>query len=95
MWNQEEPEELLPEGITEEEINKRKDEGLKKANEETEETQTVAKRRGARLYIYGTGFIKNALLMVKLTQTGTVQQLVKPVFKSAKKLAIELPDMGA
>jgi hypothetical protein len=67
LWNQEEPEDALPEGITEEEINKRKEEGLKKANEETEETQTVAKRRGARMYIYGTGFIKNAMLMVKLT----------------------------
>lgn len=39
--------------------------------------------------------MKNQLLMVRLTQNGTVHKLVKPVFKSTKKLAIEVPDMGA
>ena len=48
-----------PEGISEDEIKKKEDEAAKKANEETEESSTVAKRRGARMYIYGTGFIKN------------------------------------
>lgn len=45
------------------------------------------------MFVYGTGFIKNQHLMIRLTQ-GSVQKLVKPVFKSTKKLAIELPDMG-
>ena len=31
--------------------------------------------------------------MVRLTQ-GDVHKLIKPVFKSTKKLAIEVPDMG-
>jgi hypothetical protein len=95
LWNAEEPEEALPEGLTEEELKKKEDEALKKANEETEETQTMAKRRGAKLCIYGTGFIKNDYLMVRFTQGGTVSQYVKPVFKSQKKLCVELPDMGA
>lgn len=45
--------------------------------------------------IHGNGFMKNALLMVRFTQAGTVSKMIKPVFKSSKKLAIEVPDMGA
>lgn len=44
---------------TPEEEQKKKEEREKKALEETEETQTVAKRRGVRVYLHGSGFIKN------------------------------------
>jgi hypothetical protein len=44
---------------TPEEEQKKKEEREKKAVEETEETQTVAKRRGVRVYLHGSGFIKN------------------------------------
>lgn len=95
LWQQEEPEDQgYPEGTTEEEIKKKEDEAQKKANEETEEANTVAKRRGTRLHIHGNGFMKNQHVMVRLTQNGTVHKFVKPVFKSSKKLAIEVPDMG-
>merc|ERR1711990_746042 len=66
-----------------------------KANEETEETNTTAKRRGTRLMIHGSGFRKNALLMCRLTQGGDKHQFVKPVYKNSKKLCIMVPDMGA
>lgn len=58
LWTQEEAEEVPLEGISDEERKKREEEANKKANEEHEETQTVAKRRGTRLLIYGSGFIK-------------------------------------
>ena len=32
--------------------------------------------------------------MVRFTCKGTVNKLVKPVFKTTKKLAVEVPDMG-
>lgn len=95
MWQQEEPEDAgYPEGTTEEEIKKKEDEAQKKANEETEEVNTVAKRRGTRVTIHGSGFMKNQLLMARLTANGTVHKLVKPVYKNSKKLCIETPDMG-
>lgn len=95
LWTQEDPEDSgYPEGTTEEEIKKKDDEALKKANEETEEVNTVAKRRGTRVTIHGNGFMRNQLLMARLTQNGTVHKFIKPVFKNSKKLAIEIPDMG-
>lgn len=94
IWNQEEAEDTPVEGISEEEKKKREDEASKKANEEHEETQTVAKRRGTRLIIHGTGFIKGQTA-VRFTCKGTVHKLVKPIFKTTKKLAVEVPDMGA
>lgn len=95
MWQQEEPEDQgYPEGTTEEEIKKKEDEAAKKAADETEEANNVAKRRGTRVIIHGNGFMKNQLLMARLTQNGTVHQFVKPVFKNSKKLCIQIPDMG-
>jgi len=47
------------------------------------------------MYIYGNGFMKNMLLMARFTQNGSVHKLVKPVYKTSKKLAVEIPDMGA
>lgn len=32
--------------------------------------------------------------MVRFTCKGTVNKLLKPVFKTSKKLAVEIPDMG-
>lgn len=46
------------------------------------------------MLIYGVGFIKNQHLMVRLSKD-TAHKLVKPVYKSSRKLAIELPDMGS
>lgn len=95
MWQQEEAEDAgYPEGTTEEEIKKKEDEVSKKANEETEEVNTVAKRRGTRVTIHGSGFMKNQLLMARLTANGSVHKFIKPVFKNSKKLCIEVPDMG-
>ena len=43
--------------------------------------------------IHGTGFIKGQT-MVRFTCKGTVNKLVKPAYKTSKKLAVEVPDMG-
>jgi hypothetical protein len=32
--------------------------------------------------------------MVRFTCKGTVNKLVKPAYKTSKKLAVEVPDMG-
>jgi len=58
-WLAEEPEEPLPEEITEEEIKKRDEEKTKRATEETEEVQTVAKRKGYKMYLYGDNLLKS------------------------------------
>ena len=57
-WLAEEPEEPLPEDITEDEIKKREEEKAKRASEETEEVQTVAKRKGYKMYLYGENFLR-------------------------------------
>jgi hypothetical protein len=49
---------LQTEGVSEEEIQKRKEERKKKEDEESEEAKTVSKRKGYKILIYGTGFIK-------------------------------------
>lgn len=40
------------------EIKKREDEKAKKALEESEESTTVAKRKGVKIFIYGQHFLK-------------------------------------
>ena len=45
--------------IPEEERKKREDEKAKKVAEENEEINTVAKRKGNKIYIHGTNFIKS------------------------------------
>ena len=58
-WLAEQPEEELPEEITEEEIQKREEEKQKVAEAETEESTTVSKRKGFRIFIYGANFLKS------------------------------------
>ena len=95
-WLAEEPEEALPEDLTEEEVKKREDEAAKKAAEETEETQTVAKRKGTKMYLYGENLIKTKALQVRfVSETDPpVSKIEKPIFKNSKMLGITLPDMG-
>jgi len=66
-WLAEEPEEPLPEEITEEEIKKRDEEKAKRAAEETEEVQTVAKRKGCKMYLYGENLLKGNQLQILFT----------------------------
>ena len=58
LWLAEEVLEVYPEDLPEEEIKKKDEEKLKKATEETEESTTVSKRKGTKLYVYGKGFFK-------------------------------------
>ena len=59
LWNAEEAEDTLQDEIPEEERKKREDEKAKKVAEENEEINTVAKRKGHKIYIHGANFIKN------------------------------------
>lgn len=95
-WLAEEPEEPLPEDLAEEEIKKREDEAAKKAAEETEETQTLPKRKGTKVYLYGENLLKTKALQVRfVSETETpVTKIEKPIFKNNKMLGLTLPDMG-
>ena len=53
LWKAEEPIEKYPDDLPAEEVKKRDEEKLRKAQEETEESQTVPKRRGTKMFIYG------------------------------------------
>lgn len=95
-WLAEEPEEPLPEDLPEEEIKKREDEAAKRAAEETEETQTVAKRKGTKVHLHGENLLKTKALQVRfVTETEPpVAKIAKPIFKNNKMLGLTLPDMG-
>ena len=102
-WLAEEPEEPLPEDITEEEIKKRDEEKAKRAQEETEEVQTVAKRKGYKMYLYGDNFLKGNQLQIVFTfsQEATEEQeainksvMVTPIYKNPNMVAFTIPDMG-
>ena len=95
-WLAEEPEEPVPEDLGEEEIKKREDEAAKKAAEETEETQTIAKRKGMKMYLHGENLIKTKVLQVRyVSETEPpVSKIERPIFKNNKMLGLTLPDMG-
>lgn len=46
------------------------------------------------MYIHGSGFVNNQYIQVAVSHENGVTKMVKPVFKNAKKLGIEIPDMG-
>jgi hypothetical protein len=71
MWKAEEPLEKVPDDLPAEEVKKREEERLRKAQEETEESQTVPKRRGMKMFIYGSDFCKMETIKVKFTHPGT------------------------
>jgi hypothetical protein len=66
-WLAEQPEEPLPEDITEEEIAKREEEKAKIAEAETEESTTTSRRKGYRIFIYGHGFKYSKEITAKFT----------------------------
>jgi len=53
--------------LPEEERKKKDDEKAKKAQEEMEESQTVPKRKGVKMFIYGHNFIKDENTKLKLS----------------------------
>lgn len=98
-WRAEEPIEKYPDDLPAEEVKKRDEEKARKAQEETEESTTIAKRRGARIFIYGLDFMRVETLKVRFTHAATgatkeVLGLSHVVFKNSRKLACEIPDLG-
>lgn len=103
LWKADEPIEKYPDDLAAEEVKKRDEEKIRKAQEETEESQTVPKRRGTKIFIYGNDFCKMDTVKVKFihSATGVSKELfgISPatgqiVFKNSKKLACEIPDLG-
>ena len=45
--------------MSEEEKKKKDDEKAKKTQEEFEESQNIAKRKGVKIFIHGNNFLKN------------------------------------
>lgn len=102
-WLAEQPEEELPEEITEEEIAKRDEEKAKVAEAETEESTTMAKRKGFRIFVHGTAFLKADEIIARFTNLPSaeaetpVPQVTKTsacVFKNATMLGTTIPDLG-
>ena len=76
-WFAEEPIEADPEDMTEDEIKKRDDERTKKEQDESEEVQTLAKRKGYKMYIYGKNFRKaNSLRVLFSFEDETATQIL-------------------
>lgn len=48
----------MPEDITDEDLQKRDEERQKVAEAETDEATTSSKRKGYRIFIHGTNFLK-------------------------------------
>jgi hypothetical protein len=93
-WLAEQPEEPLPEEITEEEIAKREEEKAKTAEAETEESTTTSKRKGYRLFIYGTGFKATEEITAKFTFEDKSQRSSICIYKNPCMVATSIPDMG-
>lgn len=95
-WLAEQPLEEVPEGLTEEEIQKKDEEKQKVAEAETEESTTVAKRKGYRMFIYGKDFLKaNSEIVAKFCWDGQIVKTNTCVYKNSCMLATHIPDMGA
>ena len=85
----------MPEGLTEEEIQKKEEEKQKVAEAETEESTTVAKRKGYRMFIYGKDFLRaNTDIVAKFCWDGQVTRTATCVYKNSSMLATQIPDMG-
>lgn len=81
--------------MTPEEIKKKEDEKQKIIDNETFETQNIARRKTYRMWIYGHNFIKTNNLYVKFTFNGGIaMKEVTGVYKNSEKIGVVLPDMG-
>lgn len=87
LWLAEEAIKEPPEGATEEEVKKWEEERAKKIAEEKEEVQTVAKRSGTKLFVYGNGFIKTGENLKLRFILGPKVVEVSPIYKNREKLA--------
>ena len=94
LWIAEEPIQQAPPGASEEEIKKFEEEKAKRIAEEKEEVQTVAKRSGTRMYIYGSNFVNNGEDLKVKFMLGEKAIELAPIFKNTQKLAWKIPDMG-
>ena len=93
-WNAEQPEEELPAEITEEELAKREEEKQKVAEAETEESTTMSKRKGYRLFIYGNQFRKSDEITAKFVWEDKISRSSPCVYKNPGLLGTSIPDLG-
>lgn len=86
LWRSEEPIPEPPAEATEEEIKKWEEDRAKRIADEKEEVQTQAKRIDAKLYVYGTNFMKTQNLLLRFI-LGQKSVDVTPIYKNEEKLA--------
>ena len=80
--------------MSEEEKKKREEEKAKKILEENEEVNTVAKRKGNRIYIHGSNFIKSEFTQLRFSIDNQHFKYAKPIFKNSRLLGSVIPNMS-
>ena len=80
--------------MTEEELQKKEEEKQKIAEAETEESTTTSKRKGYRLFLCGTNFLKSDQLIAKFCWDGQVTKTASCIYKNPSMLGTTIPDMG-
>jgi hypothetical protein len=80
--------------LPDEERKKREDERAKKVTEESEEVNTVAKRKGMRVYLHGVNFKRTDNMQARFFIESFGPVSVRPVFKNTKLLGAVIPHMG-
>jgi hypothetical protein len=94
LWLAEEAPPQAPAEATEDEIKKWEEEQAKKVEDENEEVNTVSKRFGSKMYIYGANLIRHPEMVKARFTLGQKSVDTVPIFKNDGKLALEIPDLG-
>lgn len=94
-WQAEAPIEEQGEELSEEELQKREEERQKQEDAETEESTTVSKRKGYRIFIHGTNFINSDFMLARFTWQDQIVKTAECIFKNSTHVGCEIPDMGA
>lgn len=71
------------------------EEKQKRAEEETQESTTMAKRKGYRLFIHGSDFIKTEEMIANFIWEGKVSVKTQLIYKNPCMLGAQIPDLGA
>lgn len=74
--------------FTEEELTKQREEKAKIAETESEESRTVPKRKGYRMFIHGSSFIKTLEVNAKFSWEDKVTRTLPCIFKNENLIGI-------
>jgi hypothetical protein len=93
-WEEEEELEEPPADLTEEQLAKYNEDKQKENETHSEETKTLAKRKGYKVFIFGSDFKKTQTMQVKFTWEDKVTQIMPAFYKNQETLAVSIPDLG-